>query len=182
VESPEAEAYISDAGSVAFSIAPVATTDESSRWNAEYESEGKTARFGIVFGPAKPLEDAGAKEFDMKSGTGRFEAQDGSDASVLIANLAKALHATKIPANCRRVPSVPFDFVDLGHHMSQDPADGGFNVRPRGNWTATKIFLGAGKQEGQVFLNINSAIRKGQFSIKDEEYGDVVLAQLAKVL
>jgi len=31
-------------------------------------------------------------------------------------------------------------------------------------------------------LNINPAIKKGQFSIKDEDYGDILVARLASVL
>jgi len=45
-----------------------------------------------------------------------------------------------------------------------------------------KIFIGEGDDEGQVFVNTNPVMRKGQFSIKDEEYGDIVLARLATVL
>jgi hypothetical protein len=45
-----------------------------------------------------------------------------------------------------------------------------------------KIFLGEGEGEGEVFLNLNPVLKKGQFSIKDPEYGDIVLAQLASVL
>jgi hypothetical protein len=45
-----------------------------------------------------------------------------------------------------------------------------------------KIFLGEGEQEAEVFLNIDAVGKKGQFSIKDPDYGDLVLAQLARVL
>jgi len=45
-----------------------------------------------------------------------------------------------------------------------------------------KIFIGEGDQEGEVFLNFNLAIRKGQLSMKDPDYGDLVLRELAKVL
>ena len=33
-----------------------------------------------------------------------------------------------------------------------------------------------------MFLNLNPKIRKGQVSMKDPDYGDLVLGQLAKVL
>ncbi len=45
-----------------------------------------------------------------------------------------------------------------------------------------KIFIGKENQEGQVFLNLNPVIKECQFSIKDADYGDIVLAQLARVL
>jgi hypothetical protein len=64
---------------------------------------------------------------------------------------------------------------------SQAPG-GGFNDQPRGNWTTMKIFIGEGEQEGDLFLNLNPVIKKGQFSIKDPDYGDIVLTHLARVL
>jgi len=45
-----------------------------------------------------------------------------------------------------------------------------------------KIFIGEGDQKGEVFLNLNPVLGKGQFSIKDPDYGDTVLGQLASVL
>jgi len=107
---------------------------------------------------------------------------EGSDASVLLVDLGKALEAKKPPGKVVRVAQLPFAYVRIGENQSQVPNNGGFNSEPRGNWTPTKIFIGEGHQECQFFLNFNPIIRKGQFSIKDEEYGDEVLAQLAKVL
>lgn len=45
----------------------------------------------------------------------------------------------------------------------------------------TKLFFGDCDDEVEVFLNFNLAIRKGQFSAKDPEYGDQLLKDLAKV-
>ncbi len=45
-----------------------------------------------------------------------------------------------------------------------------------------KILIGEGNREAQVFLNINPKIRKGQFSIQNPDDGDLLLAELAKVL
>ena len=103
------------------------------------------------------------------------------DASVLLADLKKALEAKTLPLKVERVRNLPFQFVSLGKHQSQ-AFGGGFNAKPPGNWTPMKIFIGEGEQEGEVFLNLNPAIKKGQFSIKDADYGDIVLAQLARVL
>ena len=43
-----------------------------------------------------------------------------------------------------------------------------------------KIFFG--DDEAEVFLNANPVSGKAEFSIKDPDYGDQVLAELAKVL
>jgi len=118
----------------------------------------------------------------MKSGKGRFVAEPGSDASVLLSDLKKALEAKAIPVKVHRTRTLPFTFVNLGDDLSQAPSGGGFNQNPPGDWTAIKIFIGEGDQEGQVFLNFNRTMRKGQFSIKDSDYGDLVLKQLATVL
>jgi hypothetical protein len=68
----------------------------------------------------------------------------------------------------------------LGHTSRKLPAAG--STPTLGNWTPMKIFIGKEDQEGQVFLNLNPVSRRGQFSIKDPEYGDIVVARLAEVL
>jgi hypothetical protein len=45
-----------------------------------------------------------------------------------------------------------------------------------------KIFIGDGEDESEVFLNFNPVSRKAQFSEKDVDYGDTVLAKMATVL
>jgi hypothetical protein len=56
------------------------------------------------------------------------------------------------------------------------------NTQPAGNWTAMKIFIGDGDDESEVFLNFNPVSKKAQFSEKDVDYGDAVVAKLATVL
>ena len=117
----------------------------------------------------------------MSFGAGRIIAEPESDPSVLLADLKNALEAKQLPRKVRRTNSLQFTYADIGTNMSQAPG-GGFFAKPPGNWTATKIFIGEGDQEGEFFLNVNSALKKGQFSIKDADYGDIVLSQLARVL
>ena len=117
----------------------------------------------------------------MTFGKGTFVAVEGSDASTLLVDLKQALEAKTIPATTSRVKSLPFTFVNLGDGQSQSPG-GGFRSNPPGNWTAMKIFMGEGKQESEVFLNLNTVMKKGQFSIKDADYGDLALSEFAKVL
>lgn len=173
--------YLLDPNSVGFDIEPLKGDDSTHQWLATYTSHGKTARFRIELSASKPLEGRDSLDFDFESGTGRFIAERGSDASVLLADLKKALEAKTSPAKVQRVSTLAFKFVSFGKNNSQAPG-GGFNVKPPGNWTPMKIFMGKGEQEGQLFLNLNPVLKKGQFSIKDQEYGDIVLAQLAQVL
>jgi len=176
------EAYVPDDASVGFDLEPLQSGDSSLiRWDCIYASQAKTARFRIEFGPARVSTAKSAKDFDLKYGEGRFVPGEGSDASVLMVALQRALQAKALPTAPATKMVVPFTFASIGENLSQ-AADGGFNATPTGNWMAIKIFLGRGDQEGEVFLNINPKIRKGQFSIKDPDYGDLVLGELAKVL
>jgi len=175
------EQYVSDPGSVGFDIEPMQSKGSTRQWLATYTSQGKTAKFRIELSLSKPLDDKESREFNVESGQGRLISEPGSDASVLLVDLKRALEAKTIPPKIQRVSSLPFRFVSFGSNESQAPG-GGFRPEPPGNWTPTKIFIGKGEQEGQVFLNLNPVTRKGQFSIKDPDYGDIVLAQLARVL
>jgi len=177
----QADSYVSDSGSVGFDISSPKGENGSLRIQATYHSQGKLAKFAIEFGPTRNIEGKDFKNGPTGTGQGRFVAESGSDASVLLADLQKALEAKAIPSKVQRVQALPFTFVNLGDNLSQAPG-GGFNTNPPGRWTAIKIFIGEGEQEGEVFLNFNPAIGKGQFSIKDVDYGDIVLKQLATVL
>ena len=173
--------YLSDPNSVGFDIDPLQGDRSTHQWLATYTSQGKTARFRIELSSSKSLDDRDSLDFNAESGAGKLVAEPGSDASALLTDLKKALGAKTLPAKVRRVSNLPFKFVSFGKNNSQ-ALGGGFNAEPPGNWTPMKIFIGSGEQEGQVFLNLNPVIKKGQFSIKDQEYGDIVLAQLAQVL
>jgi len=181
-QKPVQEHYVSDPDSVGFDIEPIQSQSGVSRWLATYAVRGKTAKFKIEINQARDASDKESRKLGIKTGTGRFVAVPGSDASMLLADLQKALQATKVPTEVQRVSALPFAFVSFGERESQASEGGGFNDDPPGNWTPMKIFIGEGDSEGEVFLNLNPLLRKGQFSIKDPDYGDVVLGQLAKVL
>jgi hypothetical protein len=176
-----AEAYVPDSRSVGFDITSSETVNGSLRLAAIYTSQGTTAKFRVEFRNAKTADARDSKTFPMKVGEGRFVSVPGSDASVLLLDLKKALEAKTLPSKVQRLETLPFSFVNIGENLSQ-AANGGFNAEPPGNWTAIKIFIGEGKQEAELFLNINGVSRKGQFSIKDPDYGDLAVARLAEVL
>jgi hypothetical protein len=176
-----AEAYLPDSASVAFDLEPVERVDGPLQLRATHTSQGKTAHFIIELGRARASSATGARDFPIKTGEGRFVAEPGSDASALLVDLQKALEAKKPPALVPKSSSLPFTFAILGDHQSMAPG-GGFSEKPSGNWTAMKIFMGQGDQEAEVFLNFNLVMKKGQFSMKDPDYGDLVLGELAKVL
>jgi hypothetical protein len=68
----------------------------------------------------------------------------------------------------------------LGHNMHREQ-EGGFSGE-EGDWTATKWFLEAEGQLGEVYFNYNLAHRQGEFSEKDADYADDLVAILASAL
>jgi hypothetical protein len=174
------EPYLPDDASVAFKLKPVKTGDGSQQWMGTYESKEKTARFRIEFGPARTSGTA-ATEFNIRSGEGRFIPEPESDSSFLLLDLQKALQAKVRHLPAPKKATVAFAYANIGEKLSQ-ARGGGFSAKPPGNWAAIKLFLGEGEQEGELFLNINSNTGIGQFSMKDADYGDLVLSELAKVL
>jgi len=179
-EEHASETYTLVPGAVAFDITPL-QGKEGSRWLAIYQGRGKTAKFKIELDQEKSLDDKESRSLRIKSGKGRFVAETGSDSGDLLNELKTALEAKSLPAKIRRVNTLPFTCVSFGRNQSQ-ASDGGFFANPPGNWTPMKIFIGDGDQEGEVFFNLNPVLGKGQFSIKDADYGDIVLRQLSSVL
>jgi hypothetical protein len=175
------EPYISDPNSVGFDISPLPSNDRSRRWLATYSDQNKTAKFTIEIGPSAPMDSEAAGGLKMSSGSGAILAVADSHASTMLVALAKALEAKHVPAHIQKASRLPFKYVILGESNSQ-ASGGGFSAKPTGNWTAMKIFIGDGKDEAEVFLNFNPVSRKAQFSEKDIDYGDTVLAKLATVL
>jgi hypothetical protein len=112
---------------------------------------------------------------------GKFLAVAGSENSALLEDLMKTLEAKRLPTPGTREAELAFDAAVLGEKQSRSSA-GGYSDNPPGDWKLIKIFLPKGGDEGEVFLNVNPVLGKAEFSIKDSDYGDYVLGQLAKVL
>jgi hypothetical protein len=68
----------------------------------------------------------------------------------------------------------------LGQNQKRNEG-GGFSDEG-GGWTATKWFLETDGHYGEVFFNYNLERRQGEFSEKDEEYADDLVAILASAL
>jgi hypothetical protein len=146
-------------------------------YDCTYKSRGKTAKFRLKFKQGRRFAD----DFAVGMVEGEFLPVAGSDNSALLPDLKTALDAKIIPRNSPRVTGLPFDAVILGEKQSRS-ASGGFSANPAGDWMTIKIFLPKGGDEAQVFLNLNPSLGKGEFSLKDSDYGDYLLRELAKVL
>jgi hypothetical protein len=171
--------YVETTNAVPFDIAHVGTGNGiTGEWIATYTAQNKIAHFRIVIGPTQ-MGSAG-----VEFGEGRFVSMPDSDASILISKLKTALEAKKEPKNVQRVATLPFTLADIGDNLSRSPGEGGgFFANPPGGWTAIKIFFKGGDSEDvELFLNLNPHMKKGEFSIKDADYGDAALGKLASVL
>jgi len=142
-----------------------------------YQSGGKTARFRLLFKQNRPV----SGQIPMAWAEGKFLSIAGSENSVLLGELKKALDAKRIPPHTVKIPELPFDAVILGERQSRS-ASGGFSNHPPGDWQTVKLFFPKGGDDGEVFFNLNPVLGKGEFSIKDSDYGDYLLAELSKVL
>jgi len=175
------DTFVNDPDALNFDIEPVDGNNPSAAWIGTYVSQGKTARFRVEFG-TPDQRDTVVKNLFVSFGKGRFVAVKGSDASVLLVDLKKVLEAKKLPSRVQRVAELPFSYANFEQTQTRPSSSQGIRSQPDSQWTAIKIFLGEGDQECEFFINFNTVLKKGQFSLKDEEYGDEALARLAKVL
>jgi hypothetical protein len=171
---PSEEPYTKVEGAVGFDIKEVENAPRT--WDATYSSGGKTARFRIEFDTAKP---SNGDKYLVSSGSGKLLREPNSDSKEFLVELAKALEAKKFPKNVENAQAIPFEYVIISSNLSR-AADGGLNGSPKGNWAAAKLFFG--NDQGEVFLNLNPVLGKAEFSIKDPDYGDFVIGELAKIL
>jgi hypothetical protein len=94
-------------------------------------------------------------------------AVDGSNPASFLAALEKALEAKRLPLHPRRVNRLDVDAVILDYKKST-------------GWIYAKLFFG--NDQGEVYLNLNLKTGLGEFSEKDIDCGNYVLAQLARVV
>jgi hypothetical protein len=169
-----------DLPTVVFDLKPSAASPADAGYHlyeCAYQAQGKIARFRLKFKQGPYTSD----EIPVARGEGKFLSVKGSDNSVLLQALRKALDAKTVPEHSPRVGELAFDAVVLGDHQSQ-AASGGFSATPAGDWMTIKIFLPKGGDDGEVFLNLNPVLGKGEFALKDSDYGDYLLKEFAKIL
>ncbi|HEY2016599.1 MAG TPA: hypothetical protein VGH38_24015, partial [Bryobacteraceae bacterium] len=94
---PAVEHHQPDVASVVVDLEPLQSGDGSQQWIATYNSHGKIARFRMDFGAAEVTPGKTAGEPGVKSGEGTLIPESGSDSSVLLVDLQKALQAKNPP-------------------------------------------------------------------------------------
>lgn len=172
----------SDPNSVSFKIQELGRQKvkegEEVTWLAAHESSAGMARFQIRLILGTP---SGDSPFFIS--TGAFISEPGSQYLEFLRQVAKALEAKNIKARKSKIGRLDFTLAVLGQNLSRGSGAnllaGGFTSEPRGDWVATKVFVADGA--GEFFLHLNSKEAKGEISIKDPDYGDVVLRELSRV-
>lgn len=166
---------------VIFDLAPSSSNADlpnTKLYDCIYRARGKTAKFQLQLVLGAPLKiDAKSAEFTE----GKIIAVSGLENASLLEDLKVALEAKHTPTKVKRKATLPFDLVVLGEKQSKD-SEGGYSSKPPGDWIAAKIFLPSGGDDGEVYLNLNFVLGRGEFSIKDSDYGDYLLQEFAKVL
>jgi hypothetical protein len=107
--------------------------------------------------------------------TGSFCRYQDTDARHCLDSIAQALEAKRVEAPRERAKCLPFEAAILDLKVNRNLEDD-----PKGTWIATKIFVADG--EGEFYLNLSPETGEAEISIKDPEYGNVVVRELAKVL
>src|SRR5262249_8196085 len=115
--------HLADEASVGFDVEPLPSGDGSRQWIGTYNSLGKIARFRMDFGAAESTPGNSG----VKSGEGTLLPEPGSDSSVLLVDLQKALRARTAPKVPLTKTSIPFTYVSIGENLSQ-ARGGGFNA------------------------------------------------------
>jgi hypothetical protein len=77
-----------------------------------------------------------------------------------------------------RADSLRVEVALLGVNVAR-LSEGGF-TGDKGDWITAKLFLADG--EAEVYLNLNPRGGRAELAVKDEEYGPLVLRELARVL
>lgn len=175
---PAEEAYTPVDGAVGFDAkleSGPANLEQTTTWLGSSQSAGHVATFRMELGPST----ASNGSLPIRFGKGKLLSVAGSDATVLLSQLKTALQAKASPQGVKRASTVPFTYAVLTRGTRRGN-DGSFGQEKTGNWIALKLFFGDGELE--VYMNLNPVIHKGEFTIKDPDYGDGVIAELAKVL
>jgi hypothetical protein len=143
-------------------------------WEVSFGLAGKQTRFRV-----RPHIKAKSDSSPFAFTSWTLYPVAGSTAGPLLTALAKAHRTADTVSVPPRADSLLVDVALLGVNTARQ-RDGGFGASNTGAWIAAKIFLADG--EAEVYFNANPRSGDAEFSVKDEEYGPLVLRELARIL
>jgi len=173
----------SDENSVSFKLQELGRQKvkegEEVTWRAIHESSAGAARFQIIL-----ILHSVSGDSPFVISTGAFIRETDSDYSEFLRQVEKALEAKSIKSRKSKIDRFDFTIALLGQNLSRGASGksilaSSFTAEPPGDWIATKVFVAGG--DGEFYLNLNSREGRGEISIKDPEYGNVVLRELSRV-
>lgn len=163
-----------------FKIAPMpdGTDAETLALMALYGEGGNQTKFLIEIQGPRKKDGSADPDTPISFSHGEFRHVASSHPARFFEQLANTLSADSPIFSDAKQEKLPFDIAFLGPPTMRLPG-GGFGGGP-GDWYATKLFLAEGAAE--VYFNFNLTSGEAEFSMKDEDYGNVVLSELSKVI
>ena len=142
-------------------------------WEARFASGGASTAFRVRPRVKEPGDTA---QFGIVRWT--LYSVPGSKPSALLGALAKVHQVPDTLTAPPRADSLRVEVALLGVNVAR-LSEGGF-TGDKGDWITAKLFLAGG--EAEVYLNLNPHDGRAELAVKDEEYGPLVLRELARVL
>jgi hypothetical protein len=153
--------------------------DGTAHYKAAAGAPGSSCEFEILLGAIKPTE---ASPFSFT--TAALIRAAHADCEGFLSALAPELGfdgpLPTPPAVAKLDASIAILGVGQSRATHEAEVAGGFTSTPPGPWLVTKLFLADG--EGEVSLNLDERDKVGELSIKDTDYAQVVVTELAKIL
>jgi len=117
----------------------------------------------------------------LSFGEAMLTVPDRAAGEAIVQQFAKAFHGKAPPAKALQpLRFTPFPTAILANGAVR--AKGGGFSRGDGSWTATKLFFQRSGPEAEVFFNFDPVSKSGEFTEKDADYADAMVAFLATEL
>jgi hypothetical protein len=161
-------------------IEPKPVGDSNRRvWTARYRSPLGATEFEIELRVAEPVTPS-----PFAHGAVIFRRSVGSTPGTMLSDLSRCLGLGAVPAARSPVDELRCDMSFMGSRLTRgagpDMVAGSFTSSPPGDWIVGKVFFADG--DGEVFLAVNPAERRGEFLAKDPEFSEAVVREFGRIL
>jgi len=168
-EHPDTTPYTGGDGSVPLAMRVVA----DSVWELRYHDPTGESRIRVRT-QVPPMSDSTPFAF----GTWTLYRVPGYSPRALLAALAVAHSIPDTVTPGSPADSMRLDVAVLAVNAARS-RDGAFGRAGTGTWIVAKLFFA--DDEGEVYLNLNPSRGEAEFSVKDKDYGPVVLREIGRL-
>jgi hypothetical protein len=163
-----------------FEIEPKSAIDtDRPVWAARYQSSSGATEFEIGLEIAEPVAPS-----PFAHGAVSFRRSPGSTPGTMLSDLSRCLGLRAVPAAGSPVGELRCDMSFMGSRLTRgagpEMVAGSFTSSPPGDWIVGKVFFADG--DGEVFLAVNPAERRGEFLAKDPEFSEAVVREFGRIL